>query len=215
MASKDAKQDPDAADEPDAPGNQKAQAQVEEEPGGFRDFLSNLYEEFFAYQTIKLVKMRDWRLALLKRTFNLGIAVYIIFFMVLLHGYLEFEIPVVFVTPTFQDDKYVDAQKRNLSALRPFSYRYCGPRVAEGVPEFSYIFEDLPFQRHINIHCTGYSTKEEFTRSFTQRAVLTTYYRQALLGCLKLSRAQTDCYLLTALELGESAKFDLAHFVVF
>uniref|UniRef100_A0A7S0MW16 Uncharacterized protein n=1 Tax=Pyramimonas obovata TaxID=1411642 RepID=A0A7S0MW16_9CHLO len=175
-APKDAPKDP--AEDQNAPANKDQQAQQEEEPGGFADFLSNLYEEFFAYQTIKLVKMRDWRLALLKRVFNLGIAVYILFFMVFFHGYLEVEVPVVFVSPSFNDSVYVDAQQKNLSASRPLSYKYCG--VAEGTPAFTYIFANQEFKRHNNILCTGYATKEEFTRSFTQRATLTTYYRQQL-----------------------------------
>jgi hypothetical protein len=153
----------------------KTKIEEEDEPGGFRDFLSNLYEEFFAYQTIKLVKMRDWRLGLLKRIFNLGIAVYILFFMVFMHGYLEFELPVVFVSPTFDDTLYIQAQALNLSKTKPLSYIYCG--TADDVPSFEYKYGDSQFQNHDKISCVDYLTKPEFSKTLTRRATLVTYSR--------------------------------------
>eukprot|EP00959_Pyramimonas_sp_CCMP1952_P207637 4343256-Pyramimonas_sp.AAC.1 len=79
------------------PGTGPANAEVEEEvqQNAVVEFFSVLYEEAFAYQTIKLVKTSDKRLSGMKFAFIGLVLIYVIFNLFLFHGYFLKEIPYV------------------------------------------------------------------------------------------------------------------------
>ena len=76
--------------------------------------MDTIYEDLFAYTTIKVVKTKDWRLSTMKRMFNAGVFIYVLFTTVFYHGFLFKEIPVVTVSTDVSGDT-LTTELRNLS----------------------------------------------------------------------------------------------------
>jgi hypothetical protein len=94
----------------------------------FRDLVDTIYEDLFAYTTIKVVKTKDWRLSAMKRMFNAGVGVYVLFTVVFYHGFLYKEIPVVTVSTDVNGDS-LNAELQNLSytfSNGGYPPQYCG-----------------------------------------------------------------------------------------
>jgi len=74
--------------------------------GTFQDLLDSIWEELFAYQTVKIVRTRDWRLSVMKKIFNAGVLVYVTFFVVFFHGYMMKELPSISVVGQVNEPTY-------------------------------------------------------------------------------------------------------------
>eukprot|EP00959_Pyramimonas_sp_CCMP1952_P280983 5873389-Pyramimonas_sp.AAC.1 len=136
-------------------------------------FVAVVYEETFAYQTIKLVRTYDWRLSLMKRVFTTGVLLYIIFFIVLFHGYVFFEAPTVVINPNIA---------RNNSKMLPFENSTAAfLEDVSQVPDYcfgtNYIFTPGVLE-FINNYCINYLSYPEFTAVRTASVGVTTYARQ-------------------------------------
>ena len=145
----------------------------------FRDLVDTIYEDVFAYTTVKVVKTKDWRLSVMKRMFNAGVGVYIFFFVILYHGYLFKEVPVVTVATTVSSD-FLTAQLRNLTAVYSNGgySPYC---LADRVNGTSSTVTDYvwgPGRAYVNNECARYFTPTEFTEKVHMGMWLYTYWQQ-------------------------------------
>ena len=102
------------------------------------DLMDTIYEDLFAYTTIKVVKTKDWRLSAMKRIFNMCVLVYVLFVIVFYHGYLFKEVPVVSVATTLTGASLI-TELQNLSYTfgnGGYPPEYCGtaasPSAAPG-----------------------------------------------------------------------------------
>uniref|UniRef100_A0A7S0R6H3 Uncharacterized protein n=1 Tax=Pyramimonas obovata TaxID=1411642 RepID=A0A7S0R6H3_9CHLO len=160
--------------------------------GALKFFLSVVYEETFAYQTIKLVRTYDWRLSLMKRVFTSGVLLYIIFFIVLFHGYVEYEAPTVVINPTV---------RRVNEKMLPFENATTTAGGAGSTPNYcfgvSYIyFKDV--YEFINNFCVDYLALPEFTVQRVNSVGVTTYARQR-------EMTSTNCPILRSKEDAKSS----------
>lgn len=149
----------------------------------FRDLVDTIYADVFAYTTVKVVKTNDWRLSVMKRMFNAGVGVYILFFVVLYHGYMYKEVPVVTVATTISSATLA-AQLVNLTAF--FSNGgyppYCLASRVNGTNGTSSTVTDYvwgPGRAYVNNECARYYTPPEFTEQVYMGLWLYTYWQQS------------------------------------
>jgi hypothetical protein len=146
----------------------------------FRDLVDTIYEDVFAYTTVKVVKTKDWRLSVMKRMFNAGVGVYIFFFVILYHGYLYKEVPVVTVATTVSSDT-LTAQLRNLSAVYSNGGYppYCLANRVNGTSSTVTDYVWGPGRSYVNNECARYFTPAEYTEKVHMGMWLYTYWQQS------------------------------------
>mmetsp|Transcript_42207 Transcript_42207/g.70445 ORF Transcript_42207/g.70445 Transcript_42207/m.70445 type:complete len:920 (-) Transcript_42207:523-3282(-) len=136
-------------------------------------FVAVVYEETFAYQTIKLVRTYDWRLSLMKRVFTTGVLLYILFFIFLFHGYVEYESPTVVVNADVNqaDGNYIPYENEQTYFLsNPLTPEYCfGANI--------YKFEPGVLEFGPN-YCLNYLGLPEYTLERTDSVAVSTYMLQ-------------------------------------
>jgi hypothetical protein len=146
----------------------------------FRDLIDTIYEDVFAYTTVKVVKTKDWRLSVMKRMFNAGVGVYIFFFVVFFHGYLFKEVPVVTVSTSVSADS-LGVALRNLSVVYSNGGYppYCSASRVNGTSSTVTDYVWGPGRTYVNNECARYFTAPEFTEKVYMGVWLHTYWQQA------------------------------------
>lgn len=156
----------------------------------FAEIADGLYADLFAYTTIKVVRTNDWRLSLLKRVFNAGVFIYILFFLVFYHGYLYKEVPSVSVTTSVSDASYT-AALRNLSVVHAstggYPPSYCaltnvttlvnGTNVTRVGTATDYVWG--PGRAYVNNECARYFLALEVAQPVYLGQWLYTYWQQS------------------------------------
>ncbi|KAK3279292.1 hypothetical protein CYMTET_12813 [Cymbomonas tetramitiformis] len=136
----------------------------------------------------------------MKRVFNIGVFLYILFIIVLFHGYLFTESPIVSVSLKFDGSNYdtVVAEDRNYESVDWVNeHVYC---VAT-----DYIYEEGK-NEYINNKCIDYLLLEEFTQVTPSSALVTTYYRQfnyVRTGCRLYNVSDNHLEDCTTTQVGE------------
>jgi ATP P2X receptor len=153
----------------------------------FRDLVDTIYSDIFAYTTVKVVRTKDWRLSSMKRMFNAGAAVYILFFLVFAHGYLYKEVPVVTVS-TSVDGSALALQLANLSFVYSnggYPPTYCAAlrtNSSNTSASYSTTVTDYVYdltRLYINNECARYFTPPEITEKVYMGVWLYTYWQQS------------------------------------
>jgi hypothetical protein len=174
-------------------GDPKAKGDADdEEKQGLELFLYTLYEEAFAYRSIKMMKIWDWRLTYMSRSFTVAVLIYVLFFIILGHGYLQKEEPFVGM------DLSLDMAPLNLSWQSNVSGSttgapHCnltvpGPNgTASVLQQFpycvvgatDYVWDANGTRAYVNNTCVPYFTKAEVSERGTNNVWLYTYWRQS------------------------------------
>lgn len=132
-----------------------------------KDLMDTLYEDLFAYSTEKVVKTKDWRLGAMKRTFNAGVGIYILFYMVVYHGYMTKEAPVVTVSSGITEGSLQNQLSLyNRSRLPP----YCDTLLTN--------YTWGPGRNYVNNECAMYYEPLEFYEKTYSGAWIYTYWQQ-------------------------------------
>ena len=152
----------------------------------FRDLVDTIYEDVFAYTTVKVVKTKDWRLAVMKRMFNAGVGIYILFFLVFYHGYLFKEAPVVTVSTLVTGDSLALALKNLSIVYSNGGYPpYCSAtrtNASNTSASYSQTATDYVYSAsrlYINNECARYFTPPELTEKVHMGVWLYTYWQQS------------------------------------
>ena len=132
-----------------------------------------MHKDNIAYQTIKLVRTYDWRLSMMKRVFTSGVLLYIIFFIVLFHGYVEYEAPTVVTNPILERDAD--------GLMLPYENSTASGINSLPVPDYCF-GEDYVYTpgvlEYVDNYCISYLALPEYTVQRTQSVGITTYGRQ-------------------------------------
>ena len=150
----------------------------------FRDLTETIYADLFAYTTVKVVKTKDWRLSVMKRLFNAGVGIYVLFFLVFYHGYLFKESPLVTVSTIVSSDALA-LQLKNLSAYYsnggypPYcqSFFVNGTNSTQRATSTDYTWG--PGRSYVNNECARYFTSPELTEKVYMGVWLYSYWQQS------------------------------------
>jgi len=135
---------------------------------GIGDLFESMWEELFAYQTVKIVRTHDWRLAVMKRLFNAAIVLYMIFYLIFFHGWMEKEKPEVATVLSTIDGKRQEQIRKYVDNQLDWP-DYCVNNTA-----FTYI-ENGENEVWTSAECSLGSIREEIVRSELDGIYIFTY----------------------------------------
>jgi hypothetical protein len=153
----------------------------------FKDLVDTIYSDVFAYTTVKVVRTKDWRLSAMKRMFNIGGVIYVLFFVVFNHGYLYKEVPVVTVSTSVTGDSMA-LQLLNLSFVYSnggYPPTYCAAlrtNSSNASASYSTTVTDYVYdltRLYVNNECAQYFTPPELTEKVYMGVWLYTYWQQS------------------------------------